>query len=224
MKFHSTILIHKPILALVFLVTLSAGSASADIVISTGNISVSQGSGGGFLAGTSTFNVTTTDIADVELLANFSIVDAGVEVSVNGTSLFPSFDDISQFGPVSVFTGTGIPNGGVQNPFSPNNNGLPRLTIGSTSAGTTFSGAETTGTNTVIPYTPTFMVQDFTSLLVPGQNTIEFFVLNSFSGANLQGDFTVVINEATTAVPEPSSSTLAFLALMNCLATRRRSA
>lgn len=190
-------------------------------IIDSGNISVMTGSGGGFLGGTSTFSVTATEIPDVELLANFLIVDAGVEIVVNGTPLFPQFDDISQFGPVAVFSGTGEPNGGgVNSPFGPNNNGLPRLTVNSTSAGTDFSGATFVGDTQTTVYTPVFAVQDFSSLLVAGNNTIEFFVLNNFSGSNLQGDFTVNLNSA--AIPEPGMMGVAVLAMLAGVSVRRR--
>ena len=181
---------------------------------------------GPFLAGTSTFNVTAAEIPDVELLADFFLVDAGVRIEVNGTSLFPDFVDISNFGPEPVFTNTGEPNGGGVNfPFSTNNNGpngtmLPRLTVNSTSAGTAFSGATFTTDNFTRPYTPVFTVADFNSLLVEGSNTIDFFVLNTFEQAELQGEFTVSLN--TPAIPEPGMTGVAVLAIVTCLTNRRK--
>ena len=211
------------ILTYLFLFTFFNSTASADIVLDSGAISVQEPSGGGFIGGISTFSLTTAEIPDVELLTNLFIVDAGVDIVVNGTSLFPQFIDVSQFGPDSVFLGTGVANGGIENPFGTNSNGLPRLTVASNSAGTIFSGAVTPTTNSTITYTPNFTVEDFNGLLVAGTNTIEFFVLNGFEGANLQGDFVVELNTTTAAVPEPGSAGLLGLLLVGCLSTRRRS-
>ena len=172
-------------------------------------------------AGTSTFSVTAAEIPDVELLADFLIVDAGVDIVVNGTSLFPQFADISNFGPVPVFSGTGeTQGGGVNFPFTPNGSGLPRLTVNSTSAGTTFSGATTPLDTQTTTYTPEFTVQNFSSLLIDGTNTITFFNLDAGYGASLQGDFAVTLH--STAIPEPGMTGLAIVALVSCLSTRRR--
>ena len=208
-------------------VTVFASYSYGDIVLDSGNISVMQASGGGFLAGTSTFNLNGVDPLDVELLADFNIVDAGVDIRVNGTSLFPLFDDISQFSQDLVFLNTGVTRtsgdmGNVESPFSPNNNGLPRLTVESTSDGTVFSGGALLNSTSTVEYTPNFAVVDFSSLLNSGDNTIEFFVLNSFEGANLQGDFAVTQIVATTAVPEPSSTGLMLLGASSYLLRRRR--
>ena len=155
----------------------------------------------------------------MELLANLTVVDAGVNIVINGTSLFPLFTDISQFGPESVFLNTGEPNGGGVNlPFSPNNNGLARLTVDATSTGTTFSGATFVSDSVITPYTPVFTSQDFSSLLRDGDNTIEFFVLNGFEGANLQGDFTVTL----VAVPEPATAVVLAGLGIGMLVRRRR--
>ena len=204
------------------LVHFFSATTYADI-IDSGVISVQEPAGGGFIGGVSTFSLTAAEIPDVELLADFFVVDAGVDIVVNGTSLFPQFNDVSQFGPDSVFLGTGVANGGIENPFGTNSNGLPRLTVASDSAGTIFSGAVTPTTNSTITYTPNFTVEDFNSLLVAGPNTIEFFVLNGFQGANLQGDFVVELNTIAAAVPEPGSAGLLGLLLVGCLSTRRRS-
>lgn len=188
------------------------------ITLDEGDISTTTQDG---LAGTSTFSVTAAEIPDVELLADFLIVDSGVDIVVNGTSLFPQFVDISQFGNVPVFSGTGeTQGGGVNQPFDPNMNGLPRLTVNSTSAGTTFSGATSPGDTQITTYTPEFPVQNFSSLLIDGTNTITFFNLNAGGAANLQGDFAVTLH--STAIPEPGMTGLAIVALVSCLSTRRR--
>ena len=188
------------------------------ITLDEGDISTTTQDG---LAGTSTFSVTAAEIPDVELLADFLIVDSGVDIVVNGTSLFPQFVDISQFGNVPVFSGTGeTQGGGVNQPFDPNMNGLPRLTVNSTSAGTTFSGATNPDDTQTTTYTPEFPVQNFSSLLIDGTNTITFFNLNAGGPANLQGDFAVTLH--STAIPEPGMTGLAIVALVSCLSTRRR--
>ena len=219
--------------SLLISVAFFTGNVAGDLVeLDSGDISIleqrpNNGDAiGPFLAGTSTFNVTASDIPDVELLADFFLVDAGVRIEVNGTPLFPDFVDISNFGPEPVFTGTGEPNGGGVNfPFSTNNNGpngtmLPRLTVNSTSAGTAFSGATFTTDNFTRPYTPVFTVADFNSLLVEGSNTIDFFVLNTFQQAELRGEYTVAVH--TKAIPEPGMTGLAVLALITSLSARRR--
>ena len=217
----------KCISSLILVIAIS-GNADGDTILEMGTVSVMQASGGGGLGGTSTFTLSADDIPDLELLTNFSIVDAGVEIRVNGTSLFPLFDDISQFSQDLVFLDTGVTlsggngEGNIESPFSPNNNGLPRLTVNSTSDGTTFGGGALVNDSSVTDYTPNFTVQDFTSLLVAGENNIEFFVLNSFEGANLQGDFTVSLNPETVAVPEPTVTGFALFVLATGLTRRRR--
>ena len=199
--------------------TFVTGHAVGDtIILDEGDISTTvQGAPGG----TATFSVTAAEIPDVELLADFLIVDSGVDIVVNGTSLFPQFVDISQFGNVPVFSGTGeTQGGGVNQPFDPNMNGLPRLTVNSTSAGTTFSGATFPGDTQITTYTPEFTVQNFSSLLIDGTNTITFFNLNDNGPASLQGDFAVTLH--STAIPEPGMTGLAIVALVSCLSTRRR--
>ena len=199
--------------------TFVTGHAVGDtIILDEGDISTTTQGG---LAGTSTFSVTAAEIPDVELLADFLIVDSGVDIVVNGTSLFPQFVDISQFGTVPVFSGTGeTQGGGVNQPFTPNDNGLPRLTVNSTSAGTTFSGATFEDDTQTTTYTPEFTVQNFSSLLIDGTNTITFFNLNDDGPASLQGDFAVTLH--STAIPEPGMTGLAIVALVSCLSTRRR--
>ena len=211
--------------AVLILVAAPNNSLFGDIILDSGTISVMQDSGGGGVGGTSTFNLSGVNISDVELLANFGVVDAGVDIRINGTSLFPQFDDVSQFSSQVVFLDTGVTqgNGNIESPFGPNNNGLPRLTVNATSAGTTFSGGAFVNSSSTIDYTPNFAVQDFSSLLNSGDNTIEFIVLNSFQGANLQGDFTVTQIETTsTSVPEPSVVGFGLLAFAGLFSRRRR--
>ena len=199
--------------------TFVTGHAVGDtIILDEGDISTTTQGG---LAGTATFSVAAAEIPDVELLADFLIVDSGVDIVVNGTPLFPQFVDISQFGNVPVFSGTGeTQGGGVNQPFTPNYNGLPRLTFNSTSAGTTFSGATFREDTQTTTYTPEFTVQNFSSLLIDGTNTITFFNLNDNGPASLQGDFAVTLH--STAIPEPGMTGLAIVALVSCLSTRRR--
>ena len=217
------------VLTYLFLITFFSGTTSADIVLDSGSISVPKtNTTVPQLGGTASFSLTADQIPDVELLANLFIVDAGVDVVVNGTSLFTQFNDISQFGPTDVFVGTGFPNGGVDFPFSANTNGLPRLTIESDSTGTTFSGAVSPDSTSTITFTPNpdtnvFAIQNFNSLLNVGNNTIEFFVLNGFGNAALDGEFVVELNTTTAAVPEPGSASLLGLFLVGYLSTRRRS-
>jgi len=221
--------IHFPlILAALFLLGSIPKNASAQTILNPGDETVffdSDGASmlGRFPAGDATFNLTAADIPNVELLADFFLVDAGVDIVINGTSLFPQFDDISQFGP-TIFPGTGATLGGdnIDFPFNTNANGLPRLTVSSTSAGTTFSGAIFENSTTTTPLTPNFAVQDFTSLLVPGANTIEIFNLNQVDGAALEGEFVVSLAALDpAAVPEPSSISILLL-LGTCLVTKRR--
>ena len=210
-----------------FLFTFFSSTTSADIV--SGDILVPEtNTTTRTLGGDASFSLTAEEIPDVRLLANLFLVDAGVDVVINGTSLFTQFNDISEFGPTNVFVGTGVPNGGVQNPFVTNNNGLPRLTIESDSTGTAFSGAVNPTTDSVITYTPNpdpdiFEIQNFNDLLEAGPNTIEFFVLNGFGNAQLNGEFVVELNTTTVAVPESGSASLLGLLLVGYLSARRRS-
>lgn len=209
------------ILFVILSLILPSATSWGSVVISSETISASESSGNNILAGTATFNLLASEISDVEMLADFSIVDAGVNIVINGTSLFPQYQDLSQFGPESVFTGTGESDGGgINQPFEANSNNLPRLTVNSTSAGTTFSGATFIGSTSTVTYTPVFTPEDFSSLLQSGSNTIEFIVLNGFEAARLEGN--VIVTLPAAAVPEPSSAGLALLAILAGLAARRR--
>ena len=232
---------HFPlILVALFLLGSIPKNTSAQTILNSGDTDVFFEMGdqnnpalGSFLAGTTTFNLTAADIPNVELLADFFVVDAGVDIVINGTSLFPQFDDLSQFGNVTVFNTSvspgffGAPGGNIESPFSTNTDtSLPRLTISSNSAGTTFSGTLDPNTTAITTFPPaaalTNSLQDFTSLLQVGSNTIEIFNLNQFEGATLDGEFVVSLAAIDpAAVPEPSSISILLL-LGTCLVTKRR--
>jgi len=181
----------------------------ADIVIDSNNFSSSQPSGGGFVvATTQSFSLTSADIADVTFEANFELIDAGIEILVNGVSLFDTGPDVSQFGP-AVFSPNNL---GI--PFGPRGDGLPRLTVQS-------DFTSDTSTN-IIQYTPLFNVTDFASLLQVGNNQIEIVNQNNFQGANLSGDYTVKRVTEAAAVPEPSSIVLLGLFGLAGAVRRRR--
>ena len=232
------------ILAALFLLGSIPKNASAQTILNTDNnvINVSVPDGNsitdtpgeiGFLAGSTTFDLATGDIPNVELLADLFTVDAGVNIVVNGTQLFDRFTDLSQFGFISVFENEvapgfeGAAEGNINSPFTPNTDPtLPRLSINSTSAGTTFSGTVDPGTTAITTFPPaaalTDSLEDFTSLLQVGSNTIEFFALNDNDLAFLDGEFTVTLNAINPiAVPEPSSISILLL-LGTCLVTKRR--
>ena len=189
----------------------------ADIVIDSNNFSSSQPSGGGFVvATTQSFSLTSADIADVTFEANFELIDAGIEILVNGMSLFDTGPDVSQYGP-AVFSPNNL---GI--PFGPRGDDLPRLTVQSDFTGTTFlAPASDTSTN-IIQYTPLFNVTDFASLLQVGNNQIEIVNQNNFQGANLSGDYTVKRVTEAAAVPEPSSIVLLGLFGLAGAVRRRR--
>ena len=209
------------------LLIVATGTATGDTILDTsdGAFSVTQAApaDGAFLADTSNFNITLADIPNIELSVDFDIVDAGIEILVNGTRLFPQFFDISEFGPTQVFGGTNIAGGGVENPFTANSNGLPRVRIEASSAGVVFTGAETTSTGSLISYIPQFETEDFTNLLIEGDNEIQFFVLNNFDGANIVGTFEVTQVTPVSSVPEPSTAGIVLLTLLTGLTYRRRS-
>ena len=206
------------------LVSALANSAFGDSIVDTGTVSVMQASSSEILGGTSTFTLDASNIPDLELLANFSIVDAGVEVRVNGTPLFPPFDDVSQFSQDVVFVDTGVTEGtgNIESPFLQNDNELPRLTINSTSDETTFGGGATLAASSPIAYTPNFEVQDFSSLLIAGENNIEFYVLKDDGMASLQGDYTVSLKSDRAEASEHTASGLVLLAVMAALLRRYR--
>ena len=191
--------------------------SSASVVLDSGIISGTSANTGNFIVASSQFSLTAADIPNVELLANFDIIDDGVEIRVNGQSLFLA-QELSQFGPQD-FQVTAVQPNDIENPWSANMNGLPRLTTISNLGGTTMNGSVTTGASQVVEYLPNFPVLDFTTLLEEGDNTIEFVSHNGAGGASLQGDFTVTLN----AVPEPSTALAGFAFLTAIMGRRRRS-
>ena len=187
---------------------LFSSTANADIV-------------DGFFAGTTpnmtigstTFNLTAAEISSASLDVDFDVIDDGVEVRVNGTPLFISLSP-HQFGPTTDFQIVGYDD--IQNPWNPNQSGLPRLNVLATSSGTDFSGAVTVSATSTVQYIPNFDVANFTELLNEGSNTIEFVNHNGSDSAELIGNFKVAV-----AVPEPSSF-LGLMMLGNVLVFRRR--
>ena len=194
-------------------------TSSQASVVDTGIISGTTSSTGSYVAASSTFNLTAAEIPTVELLANFAFIDDGVEIVVNGTSLFLA-PDLSQFGPQDFVT-SGVQPNDIENPWNTNNNGLPRLTIFSDSSGSAFSGAVTEGATSTVTYLPSNPVPDFTSLLVAGTNTIQFVNHNGFQNGRIGGDFTI---STVTSVPEPTSSGLILLGSTMLMLVRRRRA
>ena len=97
---------------------------------------------GGTAASTAPFSLTSADISNIMFEANFDFIDAGIEILVNGVSLFNTGPDVSQFNGASstVFTQTGATNLGV--PFEERFDLQPRLTVSSDSDGTIFSGPD----------------------------------------------------------------------------------
>jgi|GEM_PF-7050063 len=156
-----------------------------------------------------TFFLNLNQIQDFSFEANFTIIDAGIEILINGMPLFNTGNDISEF----------APNGGpfdvtLDNLFAPSS--TPRLSVSADATGTFFSGAITPDaaptTLTAIDFTPN---NDITSLLIEGENTIVINNLNTFGGAGLAGDFTI-------AIPEPSALGLLGLGTLLLFSHRKR--
>ena len=195
----------------------TVSSLQADICLSSGTFANSEPSGGGFTVATSNFSLTSAEISDATFEANFTLIDAGVEIIVNGISLFTTGDDASNFGP-QVFMPTSVQPDNIDFSFSPNDNGFPRMTVVSDSSGTNLTGAPFVNSTGVVDYIPLFTVADFTSLLQAGENTITIVNHNSFEGANLVGDYSVKL---VSAVPEPAAVSLCLIGGL-CWMTRRR--
>ena len=201
-------------------VTAAAATAAplqASTILDINSFSRMEPSGGGFVVATSQFSLASGDIPNVIFEANFSVIDAGIQINVNGSTLFATGDDVSNFGP-PVFQSTAVQPDNIDFSFSPNNSGLPRLTVLSDATGSDFSGAPFVASTSTEDYIPLFTVNDFTSLLQTGNNVIEIVNLNSFQGANLVGDYTVSL---PTSAPEPSALVLVFAGCC-VLASRRR--
>jgi len=143
--------------AILITIVSNVASLHADTILDTNTFSSSQPSGGGFVvATTQNFSLTSAEIADTTFEANFDFIDAGIEILVNGISLFATGDDVSQFngGNQTVFTQTGAVNLGI--PFGPTGDGTPRLTVQSDSTGTQFLGPDlaANGAGNIINYQP----------------------------------------------------------------------
>lgn len=210
----------------------------ADTILDTDTFSFSQpdpdpelGPGnqfapGGTAASTETFSLTSADISNIMFEANFDFIDAGIEILVNGESLFNTGPDVSQFNGASstVFTQTGATNLGV--PFEERSDLQPRLTVSSDSTGTIFSGPDLSLPDNnpapIINFTPGFTINDFTSLLQVGENQIQIVNLNAFDGASLGGDFTLTLVAPAASVPEPTALSLCLIGATCCMLRRRR--
>jgi len=204
----------------------------ADTILETDNFSFSQTTPdpapGGVAASTAPFSLTSADISNIMFEANFDFIDAGIEILVNGVSLFNTGPDVSQFNGASstVFTQTGATNLGV--PFGERSDLQPRLTVSSDSTGTIFSGPDLSlpddpnNPAPIINFTPGFTINDFTSLLQVGENQIQIVNLNNFQSANLGGDFTLTLVAPAASVPEPTALSLCLIGATCCLLRRRR--
>ena len=210
----------------------TVSTLQADIVLDSGAISTSElnaNDAGGFLSASSSFTLVNSDIPNVQLETNFSLIDAGIEVIVNGTTLYSTGADLSNFGPAGLFVATPTQPDNIDFSFDPNANGLPRLTAVSDITGTSFSGTSFVNSTNTVDFIEDFdsfsqasSPVDFTSLLQAGDNVIEIRNLNNFDGAQLAGDFTVTRIVAAQAVPEPSSLALCLAGSALLLARRRR--
>ena len=211
----------KKLIVVSYLVAFSvafafANNAEADIILDSGTFDTSNSSTGSFVAATSMFNLNSADIPDVEFEVDFSLIDDGASIVVNGFVLFTA-PELSQFGPME-FMPTGVQPNDIQNPWNANNNGLPRLSVFSDAAGTIFSGSTTESASSTVTYLPIFTVEDFHSLLQSGDNTIEIINSNGSGGAAINGEFAVT---KVHSIPEPGTALL--VAGLTLFACRRRS-
>ena len=224
----------------------TSGQLKAQIVLDSGSFNrgtdVDAPFNVNYTVATAEFELTSTDdIPNVSFLANFVAIDAGIAIVVNGTQLFSTGDDVSQFGPRVFQTTLGflfpmdMEDGNIQDPFGVINDptGVPltRLTVQADSTGTSFSGVAVVDPGSVESFTPDLSgnngsdfsnLSNFSNLLQVGDNTIEIVNLNSVGGADLVGDFTVTLPD-TTSVPEPTSL-LGLLTLIGTMSMRRRRA
>ena len=191
-------------------------------IVDSGTFSNTQASGNNIVVATSQFSLASGDIPNVTFDANFNLIDAGIEIRVNGTSFFNTGDDVSNFGP-QVFQPTAVQPDNIDFSFDPNNNNLPRLTVDSDATGTAFTGTSFVNSSSTVNFIPLFNVANFNSLLQPGLNTIEIVNLNNFQGASLSGDYSVELPVAAVAsIPEPSAFALCLAGGLFFLARRRR--
>ena len=203
-----------------FLISIASSlPLSADVCLDSGSFSRSEPSGTGFVVATSQFSLTSADIPDVTLETNFTVIDAGIEIIVNGVTLYSTGNDVSNFGP-QVFVPTAVQPDNIDFSFSPNDNGLPRMTVVSDSSGSDFSGAAFVNSTTTVEYLPLFNVNNFTSLLTTGNNVIEIVNLNGFQGASLVGDYSVKV--ASSAIPEPTAFSFCLAGGLFLMSRRRR--
>lgn len=215
--YNSPLTVCAAVCAFLVSVALAFSPIHADI-IDSGDFSRSEPSGSGFIVATSTFELDALEIPDICFEANFDLIDAGIEILVNGQSLFNTGDDVSNFGP-QVFQPTAVQPDNIDFSFSPNDNNLPRLTVLHDAMGSDFSGAAFVNSTNTVDYIPLFNVSNFNSLLQAGTNTIEIINLNGFQGANLIGDYTV---KSVAAVPEPSAIAVCMVAGLIMMKRRRR--
>ena len=206
--------------AIVMSLGLTTSPLSADIITGSFDGPNTSGETGDTVIATIDFEVD--DVADVTFETNFSIVDAGVRVDVNGMTLFSTGQDASEFGPTNVFT-SNLGTNNLGNPFF--DAGFTRLTVSSDSTGTSFTGnINPGGTVTPIIYTPgsSFVspLVDFSSLLNPDStNTIQIYNINNNGLARSLGDFTV---ESIISIPEPSALSLYLMGSLFCLRRKRQ--
>ncbi len=205
-------------LAIVLSLSLFQNLSVADIVVDSGTIDGTSGTVGSYVAETSTFTLSDFQIAQTELFTDFFIIDDGVEIIVNDTSLFLSADT-SEFG-AQDFAVTAVQPNDIASPWTPNSNGLPRLTVLADSTGVAFSGSVDTTTANIVDYLPNFTVANFRDALMAGTNTIRFVNHNGTENARLTGAYTVTVR----SVPEPTSlAVLGAFPLVMALRRRRRS-
>ena len=219
------------VVAIVAATTLPASPVVADIVgtFDSPNVNV---------IGTTSVQTISFDVgnvADIAFEANFVVIDAGIQINVNGTPLFVTPEDVTQFGtPNNIFVSTpsndsnGAAFDNLGFAFNPLPGDLPRLTVTSDNTGTSFTGYNQVNGDdppllppTAVTYTTSFTPQNFSSLLNPNSlNTIEIFNINNDTFARLAGDFTLT-GELVT-VPEPSAVSLLLFGGLALVARRRR--
>lgn len=231
---HSSHKLNACATSLMMMIALTASPLPADIIGSFDGPGVNVN--GFSLVQTIDFDVVDAD--DIAFEANFFVIDAGIQITVNGTPLFTTGPDVTQFGtPDNFFSTPGTDSAGVPfdnigfgfNPLTDPVTGddLPRLTVNSDSAGTAFSGYNQVNlpdvpliAPTAVTYTTSFPVEIFTDLLNDNSpNTIQIFNINDNSFARLDGDFTLTVE--ASAVPEPSSLSLLLLGSLFCMKRRR---